>query len=325
MTIKEDMIAAFTNQYPTGRVPIWELEFHLWDKISGQHLVIGQEYLELSAREKEKALYNNAEIFISVSEQLHFSAITLPSQYWEIGSGVPAYYWLPEEGRSNQTLILRKMATSDLMLVANCSALLGIPMGVDYVSFAYRLFDTPEEIDVLAEQKLQEGIKAATRFFDLGVEIGLSTSDLADNHSTFMNTRQLERFVWPYLYRWVEALKKLGMFSILHSDGNLKACLDNIADSGVDCLQGIDPTAGMNMLSVKSKVGSKLCLCGNVDCNLLLLGSPSSIFDDVSEMLKTCKIGGGFILGSSNAVQSVVPAENYLAITKAWEKFGRYT
>jgi uroporphyrinogen decarboxylase len=325
LTIKEDMIAAFTNQYPTGRVPIWELEFHLWDKISGQHLVIGQEYLELSAREKEKALYNNAEIFISVSEQLHFSAITLPSQYWEIGSGVPAYYWLPEEGRSNQTLILRKMATSDLMLVANCSALLGIPMGVDYVSFAYRLFDTPEEIDVLAEQKLQEGIKAATRFFDLGVEIGLSTSDLADNHSTFMNTRQLERFVWPYLYRWVEALKKLGMFSILHSDGNLKACLDNIADSGVDCLQGIDPTAGMNMLSVKSKVGSKLCLCGNVDCNLLLLGSPSSIFDDVSEMLKTCKIGGGFILGSSNAVQSVVPAENYLAITKAWEKFGRYT
>jgi uroporphyrinogen decarboxylase len=162
------------------------------------------------------------------------------------------------------------------------------------------------------------------RFFDLGVEIGLSTSDLADNHSTFMNPRQLERFVWPYLDRWVEALKKLGMYSILHSDGNLDACLDRIADSEVDCLQAIDPTAGMNMLRVKQKVGSKLCLGGNVDCRLLLSESRDSVFEATRELLNSCKGGGGLILGASNAVQSVVPVENYLAITRAWEEFGGY-
>ncbi len=325
MTKKGDMIDAFSNRQPSGRVPLWELEFHLWDQVSGQHLVIGQEYQGLTEREKDNALYNNAEIFLSVSEQLHFSAITLPSQYWEIGPQTPAYYWLPEEGRIRQAQILRKLAPEDLMLVANCTALLGMPMREDYVDFAYQLFDAPDEIDVFAEQRLQDGIQDAIRFFNLGVEIGLSTSDLADNHSTFMNPLQLERFVWPYLDRWVEALNELGMFSILHSDGNLGACLDRIADSGVDCLQAIDPTAGMNMLGVKQKVGSRLCLSGNIDCRLLLSESPDSVFEATKELLNTCKAGGGLILGASNAVQSVVPVENYLAITRAWEKFGGYS
>jgi uroporphyrinogen decarboxylase len=324
MTKKEDMIAAFSNCQPVGRVPLWELEFHLWDQVSGQRLVIGQEYQGLTEREKERALHNNAEIFLTVSERLHFFALTMPSQYWEIGPGAPAYYWMEEEGRDRQARILRKMADADLMLVANCSALLGMPMQEDYVDFAYRLFDAPDEIDALAEQRLQDGIQDAIRFFDLGVEIGLSTSDLADNHSTFMNPRQLERFVWPYLDRWVEALKKLGMFSILHSDGNLGACLNRIADSGVDCLQAIDPTAGMNMLGVKQKVDSRLCLGGNVDCRLLLSESPASVFEATRELLNSCKGGGGLILGASNAVQSVVPVENYLAITRAWEEFGSY-
>lgn len=324
MTKKDDLIAALTNRQPEGKVPLWELEFHLWDKFSGRRLILGEEYQRLTAREKELALAHNAEIFISVSERLHFSALTMPSMYWEIGQGNPAYYWLPEDGRDRQAETLRRLAPPDLMLVANCSALLGIPMGDDYVPFAYRLFDAPEEIDALAEEKLQQGIRDAARFRDLGVEIGLSTSDLADNHSTFMNPSQLDRYVWPYLDRWVEALKRLGMFSILHSDGNLSDCLERIADSGVDCLQAIDPTAGMGMLEVKRRVGSRLCLAGNVDCRLLLADDPEAVYQAARELLLSCSSGGGLILGASNAVQPEVPAENYLALHRAWEDFGGY-
>ncbi len=210
MSKRDDLIAALSHRQPDGAVPIWELEFHLWDKVSRQHLVIGQEYQQLTEREKDQAVHHNAEIFISVSERCHFAALTIPSQYWEIGPGMPAYYWMPEEGRDRQAKVLRKLAPPDLMLVANCSALLGIPMREDYVSFAYRLFDAPEEIDELAVQKLQEGIQAAKRFSDLGVAVGLSTSDLADNHSTFINPAQLERYVWPYLDRWVNELIEFG-------------------------------------------------------------------------------------------------------------------
>ncbi len=78
------------------------------------------------------------------------------------------------------------------------------------------------------------------------------------------------------------------------------------------------------MLTVKELVGDRLCLGGNVDCRTLLLENPESVFDETSRLLAACKPGGGLILGASNAVQSVVPLENYLALIEAWERHGRY-
>lgn len=324
MDKKADLLSAIACQQPQGRVPFWELEFHLWDAFAGCRLILGREYQSLSAAEQEKGLYTNAEIFIGVAEELSFSALTMPSQYWEIGDDLPAYYWLPEDARIRQAKVLRQMASPELMLVANCSALIGIPMGDDYVPFAYRMFDSPEEVDELAKTRLQEGVTAAKKFADVGVEIGLSTTDLADNHSTFMNPRQLERYVWPYLQKWVEELKNIGMLTILHSDGNLTKCLEAIADSGVDCLQAIDPTAGMDMLETKNKVGDRLCLSGNVDCSVLLMGSPEEVYEASCRLLITCKDGGGLIFGASNAVQPEVQLENYRAMVQAWQDCGSY-
>jgi uroporphyrinogen decarboxylase len=325
MDRKQDLFAALDCRQPQGRVPYWELEFHLWDAFSTRGLVLGEDYLRLSPAEQERALHTNAEIFIEVAELLHFSALSMPSQPWEVGPGHPAYYWLPEKARTVQARLLRAAAPPDLLLVANCSALLGIPQGAEYVPFAYRLFDSPGEIDALAEERLHEGIASAHRFADLGVEIGLSTTDLADNHSTFMNPRQLERYVWPYLTRWVEALKGLGMRTILHSDGNLNACLEAIASSGVDCLQAIDPTAGMDLLTCKRQLEGRLCLAGNLDCGLLLLGSPEAVYQAACGLIQDAMPGGGFIFGTSNAVQQQVPPENYRALARAWLDCGGYS
>jgi uroporphyrinogen decarboxylase len=323
MTKREDFFAAMHQMQPSGRVPLWELEFHIWDKVSGKHLLVGPEFAELTRTGKERAVYTNADIFIEVSERLGFSAVTLPSQWWEISPGVPAYYWMPEDWRIEQTRVLRNLAP-ELILVQNCSALLGIPMGADYIPFAYKLFDAPGEIQELAERKLKEGLEASARFFDLGVEVGLSTTDLADNHSTFMSPKQLERFVWPYLDKWADSLRSMGMISILHSDGNLNACIDTIADSGVNCLQALDPTAGMDMHKVKERVNGKICLSGNVSVSLLVGGTPDDVFEATKNILENCKTGGALALGASNAVQTSVPLENYLALIDAWGSFGGY-
>ena len=61
----------------------------------------------------------------------------------------------------------------------------------------------------------------------------------------------------------VAALKKSG-----------RPVQEPVADSLLDALQAIDPVAGMDMLQVKAQVGDRLCLCGNVDCGLLVMGAP---------------------------------------------------
>ncbi|MBI4023822.1 MAG: hypothetical protein HY360_02510 [Verrucomicrobia bacterium] len=61
------------------------------------------------------------------------------------------------------------------------------------------------------------------------------------------------------------------------------------------------------MATIKARVGDRLCLCGNVDCGLLLTGTPSQIHAVTAELLAMCKTGGGLVLGASNAVQPVAP------------------
>jgi len=323
MSKRQDMIDALTGQQPARAVPIWELEFHLWDQASGRHVVLGEEFAALSSAEQERALHSNAEIMLSVSEDLCFAALTVPSGYWEVAPGTPAFYWLPGEARFRQVEILRQVA-GDLLLVANSGGVMAMPGATEYVTFSYKLFDAPDEIDERARHTLDHGLGMAQRFRDLGVEAMYTASDIADNHGLFFSPAQMERFILPYLRRWAEAVREMGCYAILHTDGDVTACLDAFADSGLHALQAIDPVAGMDIRAVKAHVGDRLCLCGNVDCGLLVRGTRRDVYDAARDLLVGCKAGGGLALGASNAVQVEASMENYRAMIEAWREYGQY-
>ncbi len=313
------MRAALQKQKPEGAVPVWELEFQAWDAASGRHVVLGHEFETLSQQEQDKALRANAEILVATSVEMGYAALSVPGPYWEQSPGVLAYYVLPGEARLRQIKILREVAPPDLMLFASTGGIIGADYSVD---FCQRLFDDPESIDKQAEECISGALEAAKRFRDCGVEAVISPSDMADNSGPFFSPAQMERWVLPYLTKWSDEIRRLGMFTILHSDGNLTRHLDAIAATGLDALQAIDPVAGMEMSQAREIVGNRLCLCGNIDCGLLLTGRPDQVRQATRELLETSKAGGGFVLGASNAVQSEVPMANYRAMIQTWKEFG---
>jgi uroporphyrinogen decarboxylase len=134
----------------------------------------------------------------------------------------------------------------------------------------------------------------------------------------------MERFILPYLRRWAAAVKEMGHYALLHTDGDLGTCLEDLADSGIDALQAVDPVAGMDMRATKEAVGDRLCLCGNIDCGLLVMGTPEEVYAATRTLLLENKAGGGLVLGASNAVQVEAPVENYWAMIEAWQAFGQY-
>jgi len=324
MSKKRDMQAALEGRQPPGAVPIWEIEFHAWDRASGRHVILGQEFAALSLAEQEKALYANAEILISVSHDLHYAALTVPGGYWEVSPGTAAYYWLPGEARYRQIEVLYEVGVGDLMLVAGSGGVMAMPGATNYVEFAYKLFDAPHEIDAQAQHTLAHGLEAARRFRDMGIEALFTASDIADNHGPFFNPQQMERFILPYLAKWAHGVREMGGYAILHTDGDLSPCLEGIAESGLHALQAIDPIAGMDIRRVKEEVGTRLCLCGNVDCGLLVKGTPEQVYHETRALLLDCKPGGGLVLGASNAVQRAVSIENYGAMIRAWQEHGAY-
>jgi uroporphyrinogen decarboxylase len=315
------MVAALRHAQPESRVPLWEIEFQAWDAASGQHVILGREFECLSSSEQERAMYANAEILLSVSREMCFAALTSPNAYWDQSPGELAYYVMPGDSRFRQLEILRELRSDDLMLIATTGGILGANYSME---FCCRMVENPESIDDQARKTLEGAIKRAKRFRDCGAEAVVSPSDIADNSGPFFRPEYMGRWILPYLKEWADRIREMGMFTIFHSDGNLTRYLDAIADTGIDALQSIDPTAGMDIRRVKAAVGRRLCLCGNLDCGLLLRGTPKDVYDATRDLLLASKPGGGFVLGCANAVQPDVPLENYGAMVEAWKTHGRY-
>ena len=320
---KDDLKAALECRRPQGAVPLWELEFHLWDQASGKHVVLGEEFAGLTPTQQERALRSNAEVILSVCDEFGFAGLTPPGGYWEVSPGHLAYYVLPDEARWEQLRVLRDMAPRDLMLIGTSGGIL-MPPPQGYEEFAYRLYDAPDEVEELARQIRDVSIEVAKRMRDVGVEAVCCAADIADNHGPYFTPAQMQRFILPYLHDWAEGVKALGLYAILHTDGNLTPVLDDLADSGLNALQAIDPIAGMDIAEVKARVGSRICLCGNIDCGLLHFGPAERIYEVTRDTLLACKPGGGYVLGASNAVFREAPIGHYRELVRAWRDHGRY-
>ena len=330
MNAKENMIAALKCQQPADYVPIWEIEFQAWDNLSGKHVTLGREFGGLPRNEQDYAIHQNAEIIVETCIDLHFSALTVINSYWEVAPGHPSYYWLPEEWKKKQNALLQSLCEKNgIATVAGCSGMISMPgdiniHGDNYMEFCYRIHDDPESIDEWAKKTCADGIESARMCRDAGFDIVVSPSDIADNKGPFYSPEQMDRWFYPYLRKWTEEVERMGLYSILHTDGNVTSLLDDLAESRLYGLQAIDPLSGMDIAKAKVRVAGRLCLCGNMETGLLITGTEDQIYESAGMLLRCCKDGGGFVFGTSNAAMCETPARNYRQTTEAWKKYGQY-
>lgn len=101
--------------------------------------------------------------------------------------------------------------------------------------------------------------------------------------------------------------------------------IDMIVDSGIDCLDPIDPTAGMNIAEIKKKYGQRIALKGNVDCaQTLTFGSVEQTIAESKRCIQLAGPGGGYIFSSGNSIHSAVKPENYAAMMETHKKYCNY-
>ena len=324
MTPKERMKAAFDFKQQDDIVPFWELEFHLYPEMFGRDLITGNEYIKLSAKEKERALHYNAEFMLEVAEKLGYCAIRQITGYWEVAPGVGACYWLPDtESQVRQVEILSKATGDKYLIIGDASGLIGIPSDNDVMRFVDDMYERPEELKKRAESMLKWAIDYGHKMVDAGAECILCCTDIAFNSGTFLSPAQIDEFFTPYFYKLIHTFKEEGIYTMFHSDGNLMPVIDMIAGSGLNALQCIDPLGGMDIIALKKQMRGKLCLVGNVDCSLLQLGSETEIDESVKNIVENCKYDGGFVLSGCNVIFKGIPPEKYQVMSDAHKKYGR--
>ena len=183
----------------------------------------------------------------------------------------------------------------------------------------------PQLVKGLVEMSVTVNLELAKEVVARGAKIVYTGDDYAYNKGPLMSPKHFREFFYPGLCRVMRGYKELGLYVIKHTDGNLWPILDMIIDSGIDCLDPIDPVAGMDLGEVKAKYGDRVALKGNVDCaQLMTFGTPEAVVDATRVALRQGMPGGGFILSSSNSIHSAVKPENYVAMLQTLREYGCY-
>jgi uroporphyrinogen decarboxylase len=196
-------------------------------------------------------------------------------------------------------------------------------MGMENLLMA--IVAAPDLVQALVDMSVEINLSMAKELVARGVQFVYTGDDVAATKGPLMSPRHFRKLFYPGLCRVMQGYKNLGLYVIKHTDGNLWPIMDMIVDSGIDCLDPIDPVAGMDLAEVKAKYGSRIALKGNVDCaNLMTFGAPEETVDATKETLRKGMPGGGFILSSSNSIHSGVKPENYIAMLRTLREYGVY-
>jgi uroporphyrinogen decarboxylase len=91
-------------------------------------------------------------------------------------------------------------------------------------------------------------------------------------------------------------------------------------------IAGLHPNekGAMDIRAMKREHGNRICLLGNVDLNILGLGTPQDVQQEVYELIQDVGPGGGYIVTSGNTLAGYLRPENVLALSRAVQAYGRY-
>ncbi len=114
------------------------------------------------------------------------------------------------------------------------------------------------------------------------------------------------------------------MIVVLHSCGKVDQYLPDLVDAGLNCLQSLEATAGVDLAGLKKSLGDRLCFMGGLDSSgVLTHGTPEDTVENVRNTIKKAGKGGGFFVGPSHDILNM-PWENVLAMRAAIEKYRKY-
>ena len=194
-----------------------------------------------------------------------------------------------------------------------------------YESLLMSIAADPALVAALVELSVSANLAMAKEVAARGAKIVYTGDDYAGDTGPLMSPAHFRDLFAPGLKRVIGGFKELGLLVIKHTDGNLWPIIDMIVDSGIDCLDPIDPMAGMDLGEVKARYGRRIALKGNVDCShLMSLGSPAEVAAATKDALRKGAPGGGYILSSSNSIHSTVKPENYMALMQTLKEYGGY-
>jgi len=142
-------------------------------------------------------------------------------------------------------------------------------------NFVQWTYERPQFIRRAIEKVVDFNVSILKRLRKIEADLVIRGGDYAEKNGPMVPPSFFREVVFPSLRTQVEESHRLGV-KFKPADGNLNPLLPDLARI-VDGLHSLDPTAGMDIGTMKAEYGKKLVLLGNVACACLWIASPSSL------------------------------------------------
>lgn len=177
-------------------------------------------------------------------------------------------------------------------------------MGIE--SFSYALADDPHLVETVLDRYVEWCSTVAERLCQLDFDFIWAADDIAFGSGPLFSPKTYHELILPRIRKVAE---KITLPWIYHSDGNLVPILDDWLSLGMNGMHPIEPES-MDIFELKKRIGSRVCLCGNISITNLTLGTPGEVEAEVKEKIERLSVGGGYIISSSNSVPGYAKPEN---------------
>ncbi|MEW6755230.1 MAG: uroporphyrinogen decarboxylase family protein, partial [Candidatus Latescibacterota bacterium] len=193
-----------------------------------------------------------------------------------------------------------------------------LSMGLE--AFSLALFEDPGFVEEVLDRYCDWTASVARRVCSLGFDVFVSTDDMAFKTAPFFSPQVFRQLVLP---RYRRVAEHITLPWVVHTDGNILPFLDDLLELGIAGLHPIEKGA-MDIRWMKQRYGRRLCLLGNVDLNLLGMGTPAQVEQEVRDLIRDVGPGGGYIVTSGNSLAGYLKPENVLAQSSAVQRYGEY-
>jgi len=131
----------------------------------------------------------------------------------------------------------------------------------------------------------------------------------------------------PLITEAADLAHTYGAIYIYQDDGKMQSIIPLAVEAGVDVLGGLQPpdVGDVILKDVKAQFGDRVALLGGLDpVYTFEMGTPEGVREAVRQAIADAGAGGGYILGTGEAVSPETPAERLQIAAQAAKDFGVY-
>jgi hypothetical protein len=224
-----------------------------------------------------------------------------------------------DEFQAESTPVLDFAHQHDLLVAG------GWGVGADLISWVYGLqrlpyavFDHPDFVAELLEVIATWNRARMEVVLQSGIDLYIKRAwyENCDNFTP----RHFRTYIKPILAADVAMTHHYGAKFGYIVTSNCMPLLDDIQDTGVDTIIGVDPYQ-WDLEKTHSKLGGRVCLWGGVNGHLTVeMGTPQQVRAEVRKAVKTLGVDGGFILSPVDNVREYTPTtqSNVVELVEEW-------